>query len=141
MLRNASIPVSMLTLVLALVGCAGPMRTVTLRATHADAPLAGAHVRLTALDTGTVPLPANLETIEEYMSAYPDTAVTDAQGNARVRMYAKRPHAIEVIAPPFGELGGRGPWIWVLAADGSTTRRVRQGGEANSDEVSITVGP
>lgn len=122
-------------------GCAGPTRGVTLQVSAAGKPLAGAQVRAIAIDAGLVPVPLNPENFEEYTTAYPALAVTDERGIVRITLHKNSPHAVEVIAPALGELGGRGPWMWTLGLDGATLARSEAGAEAGSAEVGLAVVP
>ncbi len=122
-----------------LAGCAGPTQSVTFQVAAGGAPLEGAQVRVIPLDAGVVPLPANSENLEEYMTAVPVLGVTDAAGRVRLTLHRRSPHSVEVIAPAFGTLAGRGPWTWTLGVDGESLARAADGPEVGSDEVGLAV--
>lgn len=106
-----------------LLGCsfAGkPTREVHLHLRHEGKPIHGAHIRAVAVDASAVPLPVSADSLEQSSYAVGDTAATDAEGLASLRLYTKTPHLIEVAPPPFGPLAGTGPWIWRLDAEAAT---------------------
>lgn len=106
--------------------CLAPTRTVHVRVSTPDgAPVAGAHIRAIGIDASSVPLPVSLGNVLQSQYGVEATSTTNADGAARLEMYNASPHLIEVNAPPLGEFAGRGPWAWVLEADG---RRVTAAG-------------
>lgn len=127
---------------LILMGCGSPSggRRVPLVVTHEGMPLASAHVRAIPVDAGVVPLPVSGDTIDEYLNAVHVTGVTDDAGRVALELHAGSPYHIEVIAPPVGALGGRGPWVYQLALDGVTLERLPVIGEPG-DEVRVMRGP
>lgn len=123
----------------ALGGCAEPYRAVTLEVSEESGVMGGAQVRAVPLGTGTVPLPVSARALEEYSYAVEWSGVTDARGRVEMRVYQSGAHCVEVLPGALGPLGGRGPWAWVLSADGRTLTRVKDVGEAGSDEVRVRV--
>lgn len=126
-----------LALLLGLCACTGPTRTVRLvaerRAGDASVPVPGAHVRATPLGTNDLPLPLTLETLEQYLTAVGDSSSADAQGRARLRLYAKAAHLIELYPPIVGELADQRTWVWVLTPDGRSLLPVDEPGFASLD--------
>lgn len=98
-----ALPILLLTLLLA--GCSSA-RDVRLLVRDADSrePAAGVRVRAISLDSGTVPLPLNDDTIDEILStgAVASAATTDHRGVVRLRIRARVPHALELLPPPLG---------------------------------------
>lgn len=102
---------------LAAASCSAPTRTIVLRLTDSELrPIEGAHIRAIPLNSGPVPLPVSLERLEEFEFAREQTATTDASGAARVAMYSRLPHLVEVMPPPLGETAEEGPWRFTLDA-------------------------
>lgn len=105
---------------LSIFGVVKPYRQVRFRLTLRDKPIYAAHLRAVAIDTGSMALPVSGEVVEQAMYAWGDTASTDEEGFATLKLFDATPHLIEVAPPPFGELAERGPWSWTIEQDGAS---------------------
>ncbi len=104
-----------------------PVRRVNLRAVEEQPdgspgrPIVGAHLRAIPMGTGPVPLPVSRATLEQSKWAKDATASTDKNGRARLKVYKKASHLVEIGGPVRNgeaEIIGEGPWAWMLSVDG-----------------------
>ncbi len=120
---------------LSIIGVADPYRHVQFRLTLDGKPIHAAHLRAVAVDTGSMALPISGAVVAEAMFAWGDTAATDENGHATLKLFAGTPHLIEISPPPFGELAERGPWTWTIEADGASLTASPNAGEMASIPV------
>lgn len=97
-----------------LVGLTTPTRTLDVLLTHDGAPVEAAHLRITAINSGPVPLPVSIDHLVEYLHATGCSTTTDHRGRATVTLYDHLPHLVEVAPPPFGPLADEKPWVWAI---------------------------
>ncbi|MGP1309469.1 MAG: hypothetical protein ACTS27_04650 [Phycisphaerales bacterium] len=88
-----------------LAGCSSVRNVrVVVRDAQTDRPAEGVRVRAISLDSGTVPLPLNDDTIDEILSigSIAEASTTNADGAARLRLRGRVPHVVELVPPPLG---------------------------------------
>lgn len=88
-----------------LVGCSS-VRDVRLvvRDASTSEPAPGVRVRAISLNSGTVPLPLNDDTLDEIfaMGKVIESATTGADGSVALRLRGNDPHVVELLPPPLG---------------------------------------
>lgn len=88
-----------------LVGCSSvrEVRLVVRQASTSE-PAPGVRVRAISLDTGTVPLPLNEDTLDEILAtgSVEESVTTNANGEALLRLRSRVAHIVELVPPPLG---------------------------------------
>lgn len=136
---HAVLPIlACLTAGLALAGCRGPTRSVTIEVTIEGRAVPAAHVRAVALDASDVPLPVTTGTLSQAASALPASGITDEAGRVTIVLDRASPYFIEVA----GVLG-RSDWVaqgWVLERGADIMHRASPAGSAELRVVGPRAG-
>jgi hypothetical protein len=99
---RVGVAILMLTL---LAGCSS-VRDVRLvvRDASTNEPAPGVRVRAITLNTGTVPLPLNEDTLDEILStgSVVENATTSSSGEVTLSLRRRAAHVVELVPPPLG---------------------------------------